>query len=376
MKTIEQKLNMINRVKLTVEHLKRSSLDSILKYVKAYDEIVRAGKVSKINKAKAEVLEERYLEYNELNKEEDEEEEEYPETQEPIHVVELNDVVTENLPAAIPTEKSKVVELTVEETYLIQQRNLRLEQVKKLGITVIPQDYSLDKLDNIIPHYLSGSESLTGGGIAYDMMFNFYMMSTMKAVLLYACYAFVEKPLIYLMTGKTKNTQRNGNKVSDKLASILPKHTDEEMDLIEKTQTLKGIPVEERMSSVRKSYPTAFKSLNISMMRKIAYVSLEYLPRDVHKGVTQMLEKYGTTPSTIDVTSNSFTKGLAAKSIAIKTEQINSHKAESKHWKTQKFKNLFSVDMLEYTGLLTSSNKNGNNEVKEKEGGVGKKNSE
>jgi hypothetical protein len=117
----------------------------------------------------------------------------------------------------------------------------------------------------------NGKIGLEGGEESFRKIIEFLRERDEKtrSLTITSCLVFGEKPTHFLMTGMTRKTRKGDRKpIDEKIAGYLPHLTQEEIDQMEPRDR-------EGMSDARSKWPTAFKTINKSMIDKIALIAIE-----------------------------------------------------------------------------------------------------
>jgi len=176
-----------------------------------------------------------------------------------------------------------------------------------------------------------GAEEIYGHGKSFALM-DAYLGSAAKPEKLIkvmtACLVFHSKPTRYLLEGrKKKDDVQAGQIVDTGIAKYLPKH---EQSVYDQEAT-------DEMKAKRASWTQEFKSINMTMIRNIAFLSLEidHMLSGGHLSsqTFQWLQKYGNkTPSQLVSLAHVFLAGSSKATIEIAESQFARWHADKVHW--------------------------------------------
>jgi hypothetical protein len=135
----------------------------------------------------------------------------------------------------------------------------------KLGINL--EDLS----DEQFLKLFNGKDTIAGTGDSFKLASEFLMGSILPKKLAMTCLIMTSKPKKLLFTGRTKSGKGDGKPIDERVYSILPK-------------------LKEAVST-RDSWPLQARMLNISMIRMIAMIYVQYASEEQNPLVLQWLTK-------------------------------------------------------------------------------------
>jgi len=182
--------------------------------------------------------------------------------------------------------------------------------------------------DTEFEQLFNGKYDVSTPSLAFDAAFN-YLETVNARRSAQACVIFATKPLVYLVTGLTKQLKGDNIGVSVKLLKLLPHLPSENWSSI--------------TSLARKKLGT-WAYLNMSMIRRIAYMYIETFPEEVI--CKQWIKLYGGSPNSIRVV-----KGKGSETTKrILLENLTQFQSNSTLWSPSKLSEVIArqeVQLLE-----------------------------
>jgi len=190
-----------------------------------------------------------------------------------------------------------------------------------------------------------GADEIFGKGKAFELMDKFLedARKPLKLVKVFiACVVFMCKPTRYTLEGrKTKYDNPTSQMVDDEIAKYLPRHADKAA-----MQEASNEAMEKRQH-----WPEAFKLINTTMIRRVAFLALE-IEKHLQSGhvsqqTLQWISKHGgLPPSQMVGKAKIYMPGASAETIEIAEVQYAQWKADMSIWQPLMRKYATKIEIL------------------------------
>jgi hypothetical protein len=198
------------------------------------------------------------------------------------------------------------------------------------GKSVIPPTKSVNPDEN--PTFISlfsGKMDIHGGDLGFRKAMEWLQEGSNTLAKIIACIVVSEKPTALLATGKTKTKKGDGVAANEELMNFLPKLSTEEKD-----QMLNSDKEAYRMYEKSRRTWGAFADINVSMVRRVAYMALEHVDSTRSKIINQWFLKWRVRPHDI-VDTNPVFVGCTKETVEIRMAQLRKHNLGAAYWSSQ-----------------------------------------
>jgi len=183
--------------------------------------------------------------------------------------------------------------------------------------------------------FFNGKEDIAGGGETYALAIQWLVKepsSFHKKCI--ACAVFSLKPMVFLLTGKTKSGKGDGVAVSEKLRPFLPYHEDGWLQDLAKGSASDKVTFKNRTSA---KFPDWMRSVNASMIKCSALLYFEATEFNAARGISlpskiamQWHDAYGVAPSSLTLDVKDFADH--PETYKIRSEQLSQFKKGRRFW--------------------------------------------
>jgi hypothetical protein len=222
---------------------------------------------------------------------------------------------------------------------------------KEVASRHAPKDgFDLEEIESMseeafIERYFSGKFPKSGDEQAWRNALDFMTSKSkpMRWKIFLICYMFHVSPKKFLLTGETLKSKRgDGVGIDPRLGRLLPHHTEEFITAIEDDKSKKGIKSRKEYNKRDGYFPDEFRHVNFSIVKKIAFLGLEF--GDQSRGpIAAQIKVDGGRPSELTDSSPAFAKlDENGDTYRIKKETLDKMKNSSVFWNTDEFREVFS----------------------------------
>jgi hypothetical protein len=198
------------------------------------------------------------------------------------------------------------------------------------------QRYSNEETEEFIALF-NGKWSATGKTASYDATHKFLqrMFDEGGKFQLSECINLMvtinQAPIPFLFAGRTKSGKGDGNAIDERLAKLLPMLSDEDARSVNESLAARA----------KAGFKKAFIRVNVSMVRRIAMISTEYLDRSFSRSLEGYFNAWGAPSSLLNESSLSIVRIPSEETKEIKLQQLMSHQAEREYWNNERFRSIF-----------------------------------